>query len=155
MPMNKYKKMFSFFILTAFFCAVSLFTRNIVIAYYNNFDCTLFKIEYIKNYGAAFSLFHTHTAFLVFVSTLILIAAFYYIFLNIKKYTLSDLFFSSILCAGIICNLSERIVDGFVTDYIKLNFVMFPIFNISDIFICIGAFVLICNILFNNEKKTD
>lgn len=153
MPMNKYKKMLSFFILTALFCAISLFTRNVVISSYNNFECFLFKIDYVKNYGAAFSLFHTHTAFLVLVSVLILIAAFYYIFSNIRRYSALDIFFSSILCAGIISNLSERIVDGFVTDYIRLNFVMFPIFNVSDIFICIGAFVLICNILFSDEKK--
>lgn len=153
MPMNKYKNMLCFFILTALFCAFSLFIRDIVISGYNNFECFLFKIDYIKNYGAAFSLFHTHTAFLVVVSVLILMAAFYYIFSNICKFTLRDIFFSSVLCAGIICNLSERIVDGFVTDYIRLNFVIFPIFNISDIFICIGAFVLICNILFNDEKK--
>ena len=57
------------------------------------------------------------------------------------------------LSSGIICNLIERIVDGFVTDYIRLTFIAFPIFNLSDVYISIGAFVLICNILFNNEQS--
>ena len=57
------------------------------------------------------------------------------------------------MLAGVFCNLFERIIDGFVTDYIRLNFVTFPIFNLSDVFINIGAFLVICNILFNNEHK--
>ena len=152
---NFYKKISIFIILIVVFCSISLTARNILIPAYNNYECFLFKIDYIKNYGAAFSLFHTHTSFLISISIIILITAFYYIFSNLKTYSIFDLFFSSMLCSGIICNLSERLVDGFVTDYIRLNFVLFPIFNISDIFICIGAFVLICNILFNNEQKDN
>ena len=150
-----WKKISVFIIFTVFFCIISLQTRNFLIPAHNNYECFLFKIDYIKNYGAAFSLFHTHTSFLIIVSIIILITAFYYIFSNITRYKPQDLLFSSLLCAGIICNLSERLVDGFVTDYIRLKFIIFPIFNISDIFICLGAFVLICNILFNNEQKNN
>lgn len=155
MNVYKCKKTLIFTLLTLVFCAFSLFMRDLLVSGFNNLDAGIFKIDYIKNYGAAFSLFHTHTSFLITVSICILFAALYYILTNIKSFTKSDIFFCALLCAGIICNLSERLLDGFVTDYIRLNFIVFPIFNISDVFISIGAFALICNILFNNEQERN
>ena len=51
------------------------------------------------------------------------------------------------LSAGIGGNLHERIALGFVRDYIQLNFVNFPVFNISDIFINLGVIAIIVIIL--------
>ena len=45
-------------------------------------------------------------------------------------------------------NCHERIVFGYVRDYIQLNFVNFPIFNVADIFITIGVIALIVILLF-------
>lgn len=151
----KNTKILSFSLLTLIFAIVSFVLRNVLITNYNNFNFKLFTVDYIKNYGAAFSLFHTHTSFLIVISVSILLFALYYIYKYIYDFSKSDVFFSALLCAGIICNLSERLLDGFVTDYIRLNFVIFPIFNVSDMFISIGAFILICNILFNNEQTND
>ena len=151
----KQKKILLFSLLTFIFAVISLLLRDLLISNCNNTDFKLFTIDYIKNYGAAFSLFHTHTSFLIVVSSAILLLALFYIYKFICEFSRSDLYISALLCAGIICNLSERIIDGFVTDYIRLNFVVFPIFNISDMFISIGAFVLICNILFSNEPQQN
>lgn len=149
-------KRFVIFLLSTYLLSLCSFSmRNLLVSRFNTIDFKLFQIDYIKNYGAAFSLFHTHTSFLITISIVILFVTLFYIFSNLDKFTKSDFFFSSLLCAGIICNLAERLCDGYVTDYIRLNFIAFPIFNISDMFICLGAFVLICNILFSNEPKTD
>lgn len=153
MNKEKFKKVLIFVILTTVFITISLFFRDLLITTLNNFDFKLFTIDYIKNYGAAFSLFHTQTSLLIIISTGILLLTLYYIIRNIMSFSKQDFLFSSMLCAGIICNLSERLLDGYVTDYIRLNMVSFPIFNISDLFICVGAFVLICNILFSNEQQ--
>lgn len=155
MNSNENKKISCFIIIAFILSLFSFFVRTVLVNNFNNTDMILFKVDFIKNYGAAFSLLHTHTSFLIYVSVLILVATLYYIFRSIKDFSNFDLFFSAMLCAGIICNLIERIVDGYVTDYIRLTFVAFPIFNTSDIYISIGAFILICNILFNNERKKD
>lgn len=152
---NRHKKTLYFIVIVFVFASLSFLVRNALAVNFNNADFGLVKIDFIKNYGAAFSIMHTHTSFLIAVSFVILILALFYIFKHIKEFSCTDLFFSSILCAGIICNMLERIIDGYVTDYIRLTFVAFPIFNTSDIYISIGAFVLICNILFNNEPKQD
>lgn len=150
---KKYLKLIIFVLTTIVFGAISLLSRIVLVNNYNGYDFIFFKIDYIKNYGAAFSLFHTHTSLLIAVSGLILVLTIYYIFDNIKRFTNRDILFSSLLCAGIVCNLAERIVDGFVSDYICIKHIAFPIFNVSDIYICIGAFALICNILFNNDNE--
>ncbi len=129
--------------------------RNFLIANYDGCNFSLVTIDYVKNTGAAFSLFSKHTIALILLSITILAILLYMIFYNIKKITYPNLLLYALMLAGVFCNLFERIFDGFVTDYIKLNFVTFPIFNISDIFINIGAFFVICNILFNNDYKKD
>ena len=150
---NRKQKLLCFHLILITLAILSFLIRTILVHNFNNYDFGLLKIEFIKNYGAAFSLLHTHTSFLVFVSIIILVTALVYVFKHIKEFTNFDLFFSAMLCAGIICNLIERITDGYVTDYIRLTFVAFPIFNTSDVYISVGAFILICNILFNNERK--
>ena len=153
MDKNKLKLLSIFVLTTLFFCCISIFLRDLLIHHFDNIDFKVFTIDYIKNYGAAFSLFHTKTNLLIVISFVIFIIMLFYIVNNIFNFSRQDFFFSAMLTSGILCNLSERIIDGFVTDYIRLNMVSFPIFNISDLFICIGAFALICNILFNNEQQ--
>jgi signal peptidase II len=57
------------------------------------------------------------------------------------------------LISGIGCNLYERLHFGYVRDFIKLNFIDFPVFNISDIFINIGVIALIFIIIKNKYLK--
>lgn len=152
--LNENQKSFCFILIVVVLSSVAFTLKEVLVRHFNALDMLLFKIDFVKNYGAAFSLFHTKTLFLIFVSLAILIATLFYIFKNIKNFSNCDLFFSAMLSSGIICNLLERLIDGFVTDYIRLTFISFPIFNLADIYISIGAFVLICNILFNNEQSS-
>ena len=55
------------------------------------------------------------------------------------------------LCGGIGGNLHERIAYGFVRDYIQLNIIDFPVFNISDILINIGVIAVIIIILLKKK----
>ena len=50
-----------------------------------------------------------------------------------------------LLLGGILGNLLDRIIRGYVTDYVSLNIVgyHFPIFNLADTFIVIGVFLLL------------
>ena len=71
---------------------------------------------------------------------------------HIKTISLKAIFFISLLSAGIAGNLHERIVYGYVRDFFQLNFINFPVFNISDIFINIGVIALIILILIKKTK---
>ena len=71
---------------------------------------------------------------------------------NLKSISMKTCFFIALLSAGIAGNLHERIVFGYVRDYIQLNFVNFPVFNISDILINIGVLVLVVLILIRKTR---
>ena len=113
----------------------------------------VFDIVFVQNQGAAFNIFDGYKIFLITFSCLALLALLFYVIKHIAETTVLSLFFTSMLLSGIFNNMCERIMFGFVRDYIKLNFVDFPVFNISDIFINIGVFGIIFIIIKNHYFK--
>ena len=78
-----------------------------------------------------------------------IIALLYYIINRIDRISMFIIFWTSILIAGISCNMYERITLGYVNDFFKLNFIDFPVFNISDIFINLSVFAIVIIIVSN------
>ncbi len=115
-----------------------------------NKDFLLFKLDFVKNYGAAFNIFSGSRIFLSLISIFFSILL---IYLIIRKNTLKsiDLYSYSFILGGTIGNGIDRIYKGFVVDFINLNIINFPVFNIADIFINIG-FILLLYISFKNNR---
>ena len=113
-------------------------------------DFLLFKLDLVKNYGAAFNIFSGSRIFLSLISILFSILL---IYLIIRKNTLNtfDLYSYSFILGGTIGNGIDRIYKGFVVDFINLNIINFPVFNIADISINIGFIILLYNIFKNNR----
>jgi signal peptidase II len=112
----------------------------------------IFNLHYIKNSGAAFSILQNAREFLIIVSIVATTLLFMYVHHHIRNIHLISVSFIALLCAGIMSNCHERIVLGFVRDYIQLNFVNFTIFNIADIFITIGVIAFVCILTFYKGK---
>jgi len=139
--------------LSIFIVLVDQFTKYLM--FYNkklfiNKDFLLFKLDFVKNYGAAFNIFSGSRIFLSLISILFSILLIYLIF---KKNTLNsfDLYSYSFILGGTIGNGIDRIYKGFVVDFINLNIINFPVFNIADISINIGFIFLMYNI-FKNKR---
>ena len=113
----------------------------------------VFEITYIQNQGAAFNILNGYKIFLIAFSATAILMLIFYAIKQIKNISVFGLFFISFLLSGIFNNMYERIFFGYVRDFIKLNFVDFPIFNLSDIFINIGVIGLIIIIIKNNYFK--
>ena len=115
-----------------------------------NKDFLLFKLDFVKNYGAAFNIFSGSRLFLSLISIFFSILLIYLIF---RKNTLNsfDLYSYSFILGGTIGNGIDRIYKGFVVDFINLNIINFPVFNIADISINIGFVFLLYNIFKNNR----
>jgi signal peptidase II len=97
----------------------------------------LLYLQYTKNTGIAFSI--ALPSFLLKIMTIILIFAIFYYYLREekkKKILLIDISFWLIL-AWAIGNGIERIFQGYVIDFIWVQY--FSIFNLADSFITIGA----------------
>lgn len=152
--MSKKSKILYLVITTIFFIVLNFYLTDLTfINGYKLVENPVFDIIFIQNEGAAFNLFDGYKIFLIAFSVIALITLIYYVIKHIQKISVFGLFFSSLLLSGIFNNMFERITFGFVRDFIKLNFINFPVFNISDIFINIGVLGLIFIILKTNYFK--
>ena len=139
--------------LSIFIVLIDQFTKYLM--FYNknlfiNKDFLLFKLDLVKNYGAAFNIFSGSRVFLSLISIIFSILLIYLIF---RKNTLNsfELYSYSFILGGTIGNGIDRIYKGFVVDFINLNIINFPVFNIADVSINIGFIILLYNIFKNNR----
>lgn len=108
----------------------------------------IFHISFVCNKGVAFGVFSeaAGAAFIwisyISVIIIVFIFAFYKKFFHKRKST--QVFFSLIL-AGAIGNLIDRIRFGCVIDF--LDFRIWPVFNVADSAITIGTVLLILQML--------
>ncbi len=150
---NKIQTKIYFLSLSIFIVLIDQFTKYLM--FYNkkifiNKDFLLFKLDFVKNYGAAFNIFSGSRIFLSLISISFSILLIYLIF---RKNTLNifDLYSYSFILGGTIGNGIDRIYKGFVVDFINLNIINFPVFNIADISINIGFIFFLYNIFKNNR----
>ena len=148
---NKIQTKIYFLSLSIFIVLVDQSTKYLM--FYNkklfiNKDFLLFKLDFVKNYGAAFNIFSGNRIFLSCISIIFSILLTYLI---LRKNSLNsiDLYSYSFILGGTIGNGMDRILRGFVIDFINLNFINFPVFNIADISINIGFIFLLYNIFKN------
>jgi len=90
-----------------------------------------------KNFGAAFGLFQGHLSLLIFFSFLII--SFLIYFSNSVKGI--GVYGIALLLGGATSNLVDRMLYGYIVDYIHLWF--WPSFNLADIFNVLGVILLV------------
>jgi len=139
--------------LSAFIILIDQFTKYLMFYNYKIFinkDFLLFRLDFVKNYGAAFNILSGSRTFLSLISIFFSVLLIYLIF---RKNTLCsiDLYSYSFILGGTIGNGIDRLYKGFVVDFIKLNIINFPVFNVADISINIGFIFLLYNIFKNNR----
>lgn len=155
--MNKINKIIYFFIATIFFISFDLYFSQLIL------DSLRFKMQknpildliFVQNTGAAFSILENSKVFLILFSIIAIVILITYIIRHAEKFSTFASFWAAMLLSGISCNLYERIAFGYVRDFFKLNFIDFPVFNISDIFINIGVLAIIIIIIKNKYLKNN
>ena len=103
-----------------------------------------FYITYVKNTGAAWSIFSGETLGLIIVSLIIISFIIYYICKNKPSTKIEKIGYSMIL-GGSFGNLLDRIMYGYVIDFLDFNIFgyNYPIFNLADSFIFVGVMLII------------
>ena len=153
--MEKTSKFIYFVICYVFFIFTDLYLSNILVDKLINgyrLSNPVFSLNYIKNTGATFSILQNSRELLIILSMIALVLLALHVIHNLKSISLKSCFFIALLSAGIAGNLHERIIYGYVRDYFQLNFINFPVFNISDILINVGVIALIIMILIKKTK---
>jgi len=148
---------------TVFFC---LLIVDLVIKYVSmgvvdvTFIPRFISFHYTQNRGVAFGWFYGAGLWLVFISLVLIVvgSAIYILHRHKRKQThgrapkLLDIAFAFFL-AGAVGNFFDRVFYGYVRDFIRFDFMNFPIFNLADVFINVGVLLLIVYILFFEWRK--
>lgn len=110
----------------------------------------IFKITYVQNTGAAFSILTGNTVFLIII-TIIFLAIAIYCWRKpfMKPYHLA----AAVIIGGTLGNFVDRIFRGYVVDF--LNFTHFPVFNVADIALCCGVGLFILMIFLDKDEVND
>ena len=139
--------------------ALSVFLLDFFIKGYLKDNLAFHSIPLIKNFlhitvvfntGAAFGILQGYTTLLMYIGIIFILTLFIMIGKDKKRGTLDNVSFGLIL-GGALSNLYDRIVFGFVVDYIDIR--IWPVFNISDMCISIGVIILIIKLLRKDEAK--
>ncbi len=114
----------------------------------------LLEITYIENYGGALGILNNQKFFFIFVSALFicLIVFFLCILPKQKNFNALNIWISFVL-AGTIGNMLDRIIYGYVIDFIYIPKISFPVFNLSDIFCSIGSISILMTVIFKLKEK--
>ncbi len=107
----------------------------------------IFYFTKAYNTGASFSILQGQQWFFILFAIVVVIAVIYYY----KKIPVNNRLFIAFILAGTIGNLVDRLQYGYVIDFI--DFKIWPVFNIADTAVCIGAAGLIYYILKDDKKS--
>lgn len=111
----------------------------------------LLRITGTRNTGAAFGIFGNSTLPLIILTALAALLMGIYLW-KAKPPGLFGVGLTLIL-SGALGNLIDRIVRGYVIDFIELEFVRFAIFNIADIAITLGCVLAFIGVLRSKEVR--
>ena len=112
----------------------------------------ILQLTYVKNTGAAFSIFEGHTWILALVS---LVVSILLVVLLVKKVFPHPfaMFCLSVVLAGAVGNLIDRALLGYVTDMFETLFMRFAVFNVADICVVVGGIAFCVYYLFFHGKE--
>ena len=150
-----YKKVFLISIIATIIDQVSkyIIEANLkydeIIKVINNF----FYITRTSNTGAAFSILEGKIVFFLIISVITVVLLVKYI-KGFKDNVLNNISFGLII-GGIIGNFLDRLVLGYVRDFIKINIFgyNYPIFNIADVCIVVGVILLCISVVRGGEYE--
>ncbi len=121
-------------------------------------DTKVLNITYERNTGAAFSLLENRQIFLIILTAAVMLGMLY-LLLSRRIRKPIYVWCVSFILAGGIGNLIDRLVRGFVVDFIDFRLINFAVFNVADICAVVGAiglliFVIIDEVKDHREKKS-
>ena len=114
----------------------------------------MFHLPYVENRGAAFSLFAQFDSRWIFVALACVITVVILIALQ-KNYmqTVLGRWSLVLIASGALGNAIDRVAHGFVVDLFDFRLIHFPVFNVADIFICIGGALFVIYFMFQHKDK--
>lgn len=138
-----YKKLIIFGIIFLLIDQLSKGLISLYIPLNESFKLTNFlSITYVHNIGAAFSILQG-ARWLFIILGIIALNIIYIFFIKDKKLTNFEIIIYALMLSGIIGNIIDRVLYGYVIDFIDITLFNFAIFNFADSFIVISVILLV------------
>ena len=160
--MSQQKSGLSFLWLSAVAFLLDLLTKYIVVQKFDLYESVnilpVFNLTYVRNYGAAFSFLADHDGwqkyFFILLAIGISLMLAYFMKKNRADQTLQNAAYALII-GGALANMVDRAYNGFVVDFFDFywDIYHYPVFNVADIAICIGAGLLALDALEGDKNK--
>lgn len=113
----------------------------------------ILRLEYRENTGMAWGLLKDAGIFLIII-TLLLCGLMLFFMIKQRKNMPKLISISlSVILAGAVGNLTDRVFLGYVRDFLAFDFFDFPVFNLADSYVTIGAALLIIALFFTKQGK--
>ena len=114
----------------------------------------VFQLHYLENRGAAFGIFQGQKWTFVVMTLLVLVAvAYLYNRIPLGRRFIWLRLIGVALSAGAVGNLIDRLARGYVIDFLYIEWIDFPIFNVADCYVTFSAFLLIVLFLFYYKEE--
>lgn len=109
----------------------------------------LIGFRYVENTGAAFSILREKQLLLILMTSVIIVGLIGFMIKAVRadEHIIVKLSYT-LLIAGAIGNLIDRVRLKYVIDFLEFRFITFPIFNIADVCVVIGVSLLVIATLF-------
>ena len=108
-------------------------------------------LTYLRNTGAAFSSFEGQQWLFAVIFALFTIGIIFEFKKNTMKFSNFERWCIVAIYGGGLGNMIDRIRLGYVVDMIETKFMVFPVFNVADCFICCGCILLLVHLLIWNK----
>lgn len=151
-------KLLFYYLIVVFVTGLDQFFKQIIIDHVDLFEkITIFPgildITHIRNFGAAYNLFSQMPLLLIIMPASIMLAGLVYIGYTRKRNNFLLLVAIAMVIGGGLGNLIDRIIKGYVVDFLDIHII--PIFNVADIFICTGCGLLFIYLIFIDGKQNE
>ena len=108
----------------------------------------IFYLTYLQNTGGAWGVLENNKTIFIIAIPIILIVIIIYLLKNKNISRLENIGYC-MLIGGAIGNYIDRIIRGYVVDFI--DFVIWPVFNVADIAVVVGVGLIILSLFRNKE----
>ena len=109
----------------------------------------VFELLYLENRGAAFGILKNRQWIMMILALAISAGAVFVMYRLGPGRKYRPLRFAlGMLVAGAAGNLIDRMARGYVVDFLYFSLIDFPVFNIADVYVCVGCALLILLLLF-------
>lgn len=135
------------------------FTKRLAVVHLKDQDDLIiwkhvFQLHYLENHGAAFGMLKNQILFFVIIAVIILLFVGYALIrLPAEKHFYALPFLLAAIASGAAGNMIDRLTNQYVVDFFYFSLINFPVFNVADIYVTVGTFVLIFLLLFVYKEE--